>query len=704
MTRPSATPPMNPFEDDVVREPRDVAFSVTGLNDAPLETVLAEFAHLDAGELPRHRPVRAKKAQLIISPDRGYGKSHLLGRLFARLGRRATKVYLRPFQDPYKAWHSILQLTLQELNRPDDESADVPSQLKSLAVGTLAHIVADFAQDGVPGYPDVRQAVPPIRDLASGKLATADAPRWMTWLAGLFTDAGPINRLSGLLKTRAIDLGGRETAWLKVFAACAFDEATGEKRSAALKWLRAEPLEPDEVAHLQLLQADNDANGDAPPQEINALSFRRLQGLCQLASYYRPFLFCFDQTEFYASDPALIKTLGNCFDQLFVELTNHLTVVTANQENWITDILPHMAAPQQQRLTREIRLEGINKQGAHELIGERLRAAAVSAADVSRFFADDWLEQVFTPIPELGVRALLMRASERFQTLAHPSVPPAPHLSLDDLFQVELNNIRSQKALQAYNQDCLMWFAKDIGQAINGVKVGRTSGRRYFSLEWSWPDRGIYFAFEGGDHWRRWRAIADEAIALAKAQPGLRILAYVFRTPDLTRVPRASWAVAKATMDAAGRHGFRIVELTADQVCELHAARELYSNALQGNITFAGPETLAWLQTRFAPLLSDIAEAALPIKIRSVDAGGPAATDAPVAEEITAGADELAPAQLRAVLDLVRDQRIVDISVVLGRLGSDRLRDPLLRSVEAHPNLKAHPGPRTIFLQWRISA
>jgi hypothetical protein len=53
---------MNPFADDVVREPRDVSFSVKGLNDAPLDRLLTEFASLDASELPRSRPVTAKKA------------------------------------------------------------------------------------------------------------------------------------------------------------------------------------------------------------------------------------------------------------------------------------------------------------------------------------------------------------------------------------------------------------------------------------------------------------------------------------------------------------------------------------------------------------------------------------------------------------------------------------------------------------------
>ncbi|MGJ4951727.1 hypothetical protein [Bradyrhizobium sp. HKCCYLS20291] len=692
---------VNPFEDAIVREPRDVTFSVSGLNDAPLDRVLAKFTALDRGELPRNSPVKADRAQLVVSPDRGYGKSHLLGRLFASLGRKATKVYLRPFQDPYKAWQSILLLTVQELDRPDDGTADAPTQLSSLAIGTLAHIVADFAQNGAP---EINAAVPALRQLASGTLPAAEMPARLAWLGALFASNGPINRLVGLLRSRHIDLHGHEKAWLKILVACAFDEPDGERRRAALKWLRAEPLEQDEVEQLRLEQSDNDGRGDASPQEINTLSFRRLQGLCQLASYYRPFVFCFDQTECYASDPLLIKALGNCIEQLYAELRNHLTVVTANQRNWVDDIKPHLEPAHRDRFSQEIALEGINKAGARELIEARLKSGGVPARSIARFFADNWFDELFSTLVELGVRALLMRAEDRFRALARPNAAPPALQTLDDLFQIELNNIRSQKALQAYNQDCLMWFAKDVGQAMACVKVGRTSGRRYFSFEWRWPDRSVYFAFEGGDHWRRWKAIADEAIALADAQAGRRTLSYVFRTPDLARVPRASWAVAKATMDRASGRGFHIVELTADQVCELHAARELYSNALQGNIAFGGAETLAWLQTRFAAMLSDIVSAGLPIRVRRVDAGGPAPKERAKAEQTSAASDGLDGEQLRRVLDLVREQRVVDISVVLDRLGRVDLRDPLLRSVEAHPNLKAHPGPKTIFLQWRITA
>ena len=50
---------VNPFEDDVVREPREVSFSVKGLNDAPLNAVLSKFSELDGGTPPRRRPVQA---------------------------------------------------------------------------------------------------------------------------------------------------------------------------------------------------------------------------------------------------------------------------------------------------------------------------------------------------------------------------------------------------------------------------------------------------------------------------------------------------------------------------------------------------------------------------------------------------------------------------------------------------------------------
>ena len=138
---------VNPFEDDVVTEPRRVSFSVKGLNDRPLETLVGEFRKLTKGELPREQ-IHARKVQLVVSPDRGYGKSHLLGRLFRRLGEQATLIYLRPFQDPQRIWISVLQATIQELERGNQNGQDAGLQLEAFSKGVLAHVAADHMAQG----------------------------------------------------------------------------------------------------------------------------------------------------------------------------------------------------------------------------------------------------------------------------------------------------------------------------------------------------------------------------------------------------------------------------------------------------------------------------------------------------------------------------------------------------------------------------
>jgi hypothetical protein len=65
----------------------------------------------------------------------------------------------------------------------------------------------------------------------------------------------------------------------------------------------------------------------------------------------------------------------------------------------------------------------------------------------------------------------------------------------------------------------------------------------------------------------------------------------------------ADVGAAKTQLDEANKKGLRVVPLSLDEVCELHAARELYSNALQGNINYDPPEVLQWLKTQFGALV-----------------------------------------------------------------------------------------------------
>jgi hypothetical protein len=690
---------INPFADDVVTEPRRVSYSVGGLNVRPLELLIAKFSTLTIGELPR-KAVVDRKAQLVFSPDRGYGKSHLLGRLFRALGEQATSIYLRPFQDSQRVWISILLATVQELERPNNQGAG--SQLEAFSKGVLAHVAADHMSRGPARiYPEVQNAV---KNLRADPLKVLSHPGnvLVNWMKSRVDDVAELARCAELLKERGIDLDGRETAWIKVLAGYAFGQAGGLDREAALKWLRADPLETDELKILKLATADNEARGDSSAQEINDLSFRRLKGLCALASYYRPFLFCFDQTEFYGGDSALVHALAKCIWDFHFALYNQLTIVTANSTNWSAEILPYMQPALQDRFDDEkIMLEGITVDQAKELIGKRLRDFQIDDTDIQNFIGDGWLNTQFSSLPQIGVRSLLTKAAQRFRALAAPDAKPPQKTPLSDLFASEVNEIRANKALHRYNQDCLMWFAQALAEGFDGVAIRKTSGR-YFALQWAWPDRSIYFAFEAGDNNARWRAIANEGVSLGNTR---HFAALVFRTPDLTPIPRSTWGVAKEQIEAAKKRGLQIVALTLDEVCELHAARELYSNALQGNIDHEAAEVLKFLRARFEPWFKRFSQSAV---AGSSPEHPPAPAAAPTrsnrARSSVSTHADLSEAQFRVVLDCVNQRMLVDIKEILRALGDESLQPAVLRAIERSANIKAHPGPQTIYLQWRVVA
>src|SRR6516165_4974644 len=603
MSRVFASLPVNPFEADVIREPREVA-SVPGLNDSPLNHLIAEFGRLTVGELPRN-PIPSPKAQLVVSPEAGYGKSHLLGRLFQALGPRATQIYLLPFQAPERAWQSILLATVQELDRPSQHDLREETQLDAFAMGVLAHIAADFmVKGGVRDHDRLKREIEHLRNHPLSFLGRDRPNRGLVdWLKALIASRSDSIKLANLLKTHRIDLQGREKAWLQVLAGYTFSEKDSVERYAALSWIRGDPLESEEAAALGLSAGDNDGAVDTTASEINAMSLRRLHGLWALSSYYRPFLFCFDQTEVYGSDKGLADALGNCISRMHANLPNHLTIVTTNATNWTTDILPNMKRADQDRFSDEIRLEGIERERSRILIAKRLQDFQLDDGVVEQFIEPAWLLSLFKAQQSIGVRHLLTRAAARFRELGRRHAPlewpePPPKLStMDEAFGVEVNNVRTKPALHHYNQDCLMWFTQVLSNGFDGVTVKKPKNR-YFSTHWAWKDRAVYFAFEGGDNNGRWRAMAKEAVELAA---GGRRCAIVFRTPDLKPIPGPRWIAARQTIDQACQKGLRIERLSLDEVCDLHAARELYSNALQGNVDLAPAEVLAWLKARFRP-------------------------------------------------------------------------------------------------------
>ena len=674
-----ASLPVNPFEADVIREPREVTYSVQGLNDSPLNQLIAEFGHLTTGQLPRD-PIPSPKAQLVVSPEAGYGKSHLLGRLFQAVGAQATQIYLLPFQAPERAWQSILLATVQELDRPSQHDLREETQLDAFAMGVLAHIAADFMiKGGVKDHDRLKREIEHLRNHPLSFLGHDRPNRGLVdWLRARIGSRPDSIKLANLLKTRRIDLNGREKAWLQVLAGYAFSEKDSVERYAALSWIRGDPLESEEAAALGLSPGDNDGAVDTTASEINAMSLRRLHGLCALSSYYRPFLFCFDQTEVYGSDKGLADALGNCISRMHADLPNHLMIVTTNATNWTADILPNMKPADQARFSDEIRLEGIEREQSQMLLAKRLQDFRLDDGIVEQFIEPTWLMSLFKAQQSIGVRHLLTRAAARFGALGRPQSspewqePPAKLPTMDEAFAVEVNKVRTKPALHHYNQDCLMWFTQVLSNGFDGVTVNKPKNR-YFSTHWEWKDRAVYFAFEGGDNNGRWRAMAREAVELTA---GGRKGAIVFRTPDLKRIPGPRWIAARQTIEQACQRGLRIERLSLDEVCELHAARELYSNALQGNVDFAPAEVLAWLKARFRPWFKkyssvDDGLSATPEPPRPAKPlrGKPPTSDPPKPKTPLAPA-RLSETQLRRVVNHMQERLLDDINEVLKALVS----------------------------------
>ena len=215
----------DPFADWVFREPRQPNTpSVAGLNDHALGKLLGQFRRLATPRLPGSSPSTSlrrlsESAQLVVSPQPGYGKSHLIGRLFAALEGSATLIYVTPFQSASLCWQSVLLRTVQELTFPDrlapaDTAAGEPAtQLDAFAHGVLAHLVARLIETGRLEHPDPAGAAAWLKERPLEAFALADpAHPWSHWLRSVFEHFH--QELEGELRRAGLMLSS--PGWLRV--------------------------------------------------------------------------------------------------------------------------------------------------------------------------------------------------------------------------------------------------------------------------------------------------------------------------------------------------------------------------------------------------------------------------------------------------------------------------------------------------------
>ncbi|MFO1484942.1 MAG: DNA translocase FtsK [Verrucomicrobiaceae bacterium] len=579
----------NPFLDDITTDPRREAESVAGLNDRALDALVEAFETLVAQPLPRtqEHPV---KAQLVLSVEPGYGKSHLIARLFKRLHKRGTLVYLRPFVSPEACWRSLLHRTVQELNYPEGGKAGAPSQLDAFACGVLTHLVASLIERGTLPAKDVNAAVTYLRRHpldAFGLLAREHT--WSDWLRVVIPQS--YDALAGMLELTGLPTRER-LAWLRILFTLVLKRDHLDLRNACMDWIAAMPIDDD------MRQAIGLSAGDVAQQEDdNEACRRRLVALGCLAGYYRPFVFCFDQTDAYADNPALAKAFSNVAEFLLAEVPHQITVVTSNSEPWEKGIEPHFQDAQKQRFrSPPLSLEGIDLKQARGLIQLRLTASETGHFPQARGLDDAWLERTFQGRPEMAVRKLLREAARRWEdedTGAEQSLQERFH----SLVQRHLD---PSSDLCRFNAEMLWWFVHEAAHGQCGLTVSRHEESSYFTVRWQWETKVRLFGFEGGANARRWSAIANHAWELDHRNLGIRVI--MLRTPELPVVPARTWTATRQQLEAARGKFLDIYVFGVEEIAQIHAARTLLEEAVAGDIPFPKKKALDFIHGKLRPV------------------------------------------------------------------------------------------------------
>ena len=564
---------INPFEKDVVHKPRECPSSVATLNEDILSGLTQAFAGVNAD-----RTFVGNKAELILSVAPGYGKSHLVGRLFKALDHQATQIFLTPFQTVALCWQSILLHLVNELDYPDSSdqtkwAVDEPRQLDALAEGVLQNLVANAIDRGLVTIVQGDLRSEQLRQTSEVSIGKGSDPR-STWLRDHFID-----ELLPLCQQQLFPLRLISAGWLKVLFHYLTSSPGSDLRQGCLAWLRYETLDDSVVESLGIAPGENPRS--EPVDVVNNACWLRIRDFCMLARYYRPFLFCFDQTEDYATNLELLQQFGRVVVRLVNEAPNHLTVVTANQAIWDYKIHPNIDDAHRDRFSSSKQLRGLDIREAEELVGLRLAPFAPPDELLRQFKDQKWLRALYSGRTTLPVREFMQQCRDRWA--GERPAAPIPHL--DQVFEEYLSEYRVNPRWRYFDPDVFRWLVRGPFAADPEIVCSENNKETPFAeLQWSVRGRAeILFGFVRELHYTQWKKVADVAEAWRAKHPGKIAKIIYFRSEELDPVPKPTWTKTGPAIRAALGSGLLV--LNKEESSELNAARDLYLEAVSGNVS-----------------------------------------------------------------------------------------------------------------------
>ena len=667
---------INPFEKDVVHKPRECPSSVATLNEDILSGLVTAFESVNAD-----RTGVGNKAELILSAAPGYGKSHLVGRLFKALNHKATQIFLTPFQTVSLCWQSILLHIVNELDYPEssDETKwafDEPRQLDALAEGVLKNLIANAIDEGLVRIVQGELQPEQLRKSPEISLGKGSDPK-STWLRDHFID-----ELLPLCQQQLFPLRLTSTGWLKVLFYYLTSSPGSEIRQGCLAWLRYETLEDSIIQSFGIGPGENPRS--EPVDVVNNACWLRIHDFCKLARYYRPFLFSFDQTEDYKTNLELLQQFGRVVVRMVNEVPNQLTVVTANQAIWDNQIFPNIDDAHRDRFSISKQLRGLDSREAEELIRLRLAPFAPTGELLDRFVDRQWLNAVFSGRKTLPAREFMQQCRDRWAGVKiEAPVPP-----LDQIFEEYLSEFRVNPRWRYFDPDVFRWLVKGPLAADSAIVCTENNKETPFAeLQWSVPGRAeILFGFVRELHFTQWKKIADVAEAWRAKHPGKVAKIIYFRSEDLNPVPKPTWTKTGPAIRAALGPGLLV--LSKEESTVLNAARDLYLEAVSGNVSgYSGEDVLRFLQKRLAPWRERILQSPSPSHLEDPEQRTPSKPP-----------DQSFLEKLRTLL---RQEKFLSLSDALEKLGAGTSEDLLLEACEKIPQIQKIAHPNMVVLIWQ---